>query len=517
MPDIPQDMTRRTVTGMLWGAWGKGARAVLQIVTLAVLAHLVSPTDFGVVSASMLVISFATIFSQLGFGPALVQRPALESRHVEAAFTTSVLLGLALGATVWLAAPVIAGVLRMEQVTPVLRALAWVFPLQGFGAIAQALLRRQLRFRCLANIDVATYAAGYGVVGVSLALLGWGVWALVAAQIAQTLLETSVLLYFHPPRLRLLPEWLAFTELLGYGGWFTVALVASFVALQGDNLVVGRWLGAAALGLYDRAFQLMSAPAASFGMVLDNVLFPTLARVQSDPQRLALAYRRGVALIAIVMLPISAVCIVVAPELIRVVLGPRWTGAVAPFQILMGGMVFRSSYRMSDSLARATGAVGRRAWRTMAYAALVLGGAWVGQHWGLAGVATGAAIALVVNFFLMAQLSLRLVPLRWERFARAHAPAVAITAVVAPVAWLTATALRRLDVGPGLVMVVAAGSAAACLLALLRVAPTTFLGEDAIWMVDTLRRLLPERLRPILLLPHGPIGYGATRTGETHR
>ena len=106
--------------------------------------------------------------------------------------------------------------------------------------------------------------------------------------------------------------------------------------------------------------------------------------------RLAAAYLRAVALIALLVLPLSAALILLAPEVVRVALGPRWGLAVAPFQILGIGMLFRTSYKMSDSIARSTGAVYRRAWRQVIYAALVVVGAWVGQHWGIAGVAWGA-------------------------------------------------------------------------------------------------------------------------------
>ena len=163
--------------------------------------------------------------------------------------------------------------------------LAWVFPLQGLGVAAESLLRRELRFQWLANLDVSAYAIGYGLVGIALALAGWGVWALVAGQITQGLLRTGVLLIYRRPSLRQPFDLRAFRDLVYFGGGFTVARAANYVAVQGDNLVVGRFLGPQALGFYGRAYSLMSAPAYSFGNVLDQVLFPAMAKVQHDPQR----------------------------------------------------------------------------------------------------------------------------------------------------------------------------------------------------------------------------------------
>src|SRR5258705_7933698 len=194
-------LTHRTVGGMLWLSAGKAAYAGMQLAVLAILARFVSPTDFGVVSAALVVIGFSAIVSQLGLGPAIVQRPELEPRHVRAAFRASLLFGVFIGAALWFGAPAIAGFFRTLDVQPVLRALACVFPLQGLGTVAESLARRDLRFRWLATLDVKAYGVGYGLVGVALALAGFGVWALVAAEIAESLTRVVILLInSHPPR-----------------------------------------------------------------------------------------------------------------------------------------------------------------------------------------------------------------------------------------------------------------------------------------------------------------------------
>jgi len=165
MPNAEGGLTRRTITGLLWASGGKAGQAILQLVILAIMARLLTPADFGVVSAALVVIGFSYIFSMLGLGPALIQRPVLEARHLDTAFTSSVIFGLLLGALIWVGAPVAADILRIDGVRPVLRVLAWMFPLQGVGVAADSLLRRELHFRWLARLDVAAYAFGYGLVG----------------------------------------------------------------------------------------------------------------------------------------------------------------------------------------------------------------------------------------------------------------------------------------------------------------------------------------------------------------
>jgi PST family polysaccharide transporter len=496
---MKRSLTRQTIASLFWMAAGRGATGFIEIVLLAVLARLITPGEFGIIGAALIVTRLLAGASRLGIGPALVQLPTLESRHIETAFAVSVGLGLAMGGVVWLGAPAAAAFFKVPQVEPVLRVLAWTFPLRGASIVAESLIQRTLQFRWLASLQFKSLAMGYAPAGIVLALAGFGVWALVAAHVAQALVRATLVLTVNPPPRRLWPERRAFGELAYFGGGFTLAKLANYLAQEGDYLIVGRWLGPVALGLYTRAYKLMGAPASLFAGMLDDVLFPTFARLQDDVQRLATGYRRGITLIALVMLPASAILAVLAPELVRVVLGSQWQGVVAPFQILAAGLLFRSSYKMSDSLVRAKGAVYHRAWRQAVYAALVIGGAWIGQHWDITGVAVGVLGALMVNFLLMAHLSLTQLRqthegLSWSGFWRAHVPAALLAAACGTITAAIAIPLRTWDVPSILIVpIVLAGTAGVAGVLLWR-APSVFLGADGTWMLETLRTYIPARL-----------------------
>lgn len=493
-------LTRDTMNGMLWVAFGHGGRVVLQFVVIGILARLLTPADFGVVSAALVIIGFASIFSQLGLGPALVQRPNLEPRHVQAAFTGSVVFGLLIGVLIWLAAPLAAAFYRIDSVAPVLRVLAWTFPLKGIAVVSESLLQRDMGFRWLANRELASYGLGYGLLGVALAWNGAGVWALVGANMAQAIVNTALLVIARPPSVRLRVDPAACRELASFGGGFTAAKIGNRIALQGDNLVVGRWLGPEALGIYGRAYHLMAMPAALFGDIVDTALFPAMAKVQNQAQRLETAYRRGISLVALVILPASALFFTLAPELVYLLLGPQWSSVVIPFQVLAAGMLFRTSYKLSDSISRATGAVYRRAWRQAVFASLVVGGAWVGQHWGVNYVAAGVLGALLINFLLMAQLSLSVSGMTWRRFFAAHAAAIPLTAISVAVAFGLVTILRQWDSPVVLRLLVPGGAALICLTVLAWRLPRLFLGADGLWMIQFLRELLSKRLQRLRLV-----------------
>lgn len=425
---MPQEkkLTERTLSGFFFLITGSGIQVLLKIGVLAILARLVSPKEFGVVGLALIIVEFSKMFTQMGVGPAIVQRTEIEDRHLRTGFTLSILMGIFFSCLLLLLAPVLANFFRMPGLTPVLRVISLVFLVDSSTLIGQALLQRNMRFKTSASIELISYTLGYGGIGIFLGYLGWGVWALVAAHIFQALLHAILLVLVQPfpKRPGFDPE--AFKELLHFGGGMTLGRLGNFLAVQGDNIVVGRTLGAVALGIYGRAYQFMVMPAGLFGNALDKALFPAMAKVQEDKQKLGKAYLTGVSMIALVSIPLSIAMFFLAPEIVLILLGPKWIEVVMPFQLLACSLLFRMSYKMSDTLARATGAVYNRAWRQIIYAVLVFIGAYTGHYWGLYGVAIGVAFAVLVNFLLMAHLSLQLAALRWLDMVNAHWPGLIV-------------------------------------------------------------------------------------------
>jgi len=489
--DIRRGLAKQSVVGMFWTALSMGALAVAEIVALVVLARLLSPNEFGLYSASLIVIKFSAIFQGLGITPAIVQRPVLEERHLRAGFTLSCFLGLAVSVLVWIMAPAIADLLRLADLAPIVRAICFIFLFQGASMVALAAAQRALRFRWLALIDACAFAVGYVVAAPVLAWLGFGIWSLVAAVLVQQFIRMIVLLVGQPHPMRPLLERRAILELLYFGSGFTIARVFNYLATQADRLVVGRWLGADALGLYGLSSQLMTTPAVIVGQVLDRVLFPTMALVQEEPARLARAYRSALSGCALLVLPASVVVAIVAPELVLVILGRGWEGVVGPLQILAFSMLFRTSYKLSDSVSRATGTVYARAWRQAVFTVGVFVGSIIGQLWGVEGVAFGVSVAFAVNFFLMAQLSLRVTKMSWSEFAGVHMPGLALAGVVGLGVWAPVEWMRQLQLPPLALLVDAALLASAGSLLLCWILPSLFLGRDGLSLLRLLAAVAP--------------------------
>jgi O-antigen/teichoic acid export membrane protein len=481
MPRTPS----KSLGWVTWSSLGLGTLGIGQFALLAVLARYLTAVEFGVMTATLIVVGAARAV-HAGVGPALVQREDLRSDHVRSAFALSWLVAVALMVLMWFTAPLVTRFFHMDDLAPVMRAMSLMFAIQAPGMVAEALLQREMRMRTLAQAEIAGVLFGWLPLGIGCAMLGYGIWSLVAAYLGQALVKCVVLVYARPHERALWPVRGATMDLLHFGGGFVAARLCNVAASQGDNFVVGRWMSAALLGIYGRAYQLMAMPAMFLGEVVDRIVFPLLSRFQDDRDSLRLAYCRGISLVATIMAPASAISIVLAPEIVGAVLGPKWESVVLPFQVLMTGLVFRTGYKISDMLARATGTVYARAWRQAIFAGLIFVGALIGTAWGVAGVACGIVAALAANYLMMAQLSMQTTDLGWTRFASLHVRGVVCGVAFGAIVWPIAQAMRSISDSALFVLSTTVAISCTMLGVALFLSPRRILGGDGMWLLSTL-------------------------------
>ncbi len=427
-------LIRSTLSGLGNQYTGTLITGLGQIVVTAALARLLSPKDYGLAGLAAVYVGLASVLAQFGIGVALIQRAELTPRYIRAGFTASILLGVSATTLVWLTAPLAAAVLGNNELIPIIRGLSFTFLIANPGFVAEALSQRSLAWRRLMWVELTGFMLGYALPAVVLAAAGYGVWALVGSALGQHLVRTAVLLKLqpHPKWPRIGPE---IRELLLFGSSFTLARIFNYTAGQGDNLVVGRVLGIVSLGYYSRAFKLMLILVTYFATVVTKVLFPTMSRLQSEPDRLRSAYLTGAAVLGLVSAPLGALLVVLAPEFVGVMLGPKWAPAIVPFQILTAGIMLRNVYLMAYCLDGAVGAMRKRTVRDGIYALAVVLGSLVGSNFGLAGVATGVLLAIGVNYFVGAAMSLSMVGATWRDYARSQLPAFGLGLLTAAVAY----------------------------------------------------------------------------------
>jgi O-antigen/teichoic acid export membrane protein len=299
------------------------------------------------------------------------------------------------------------------------------------------------------------YALGMGGCGVVLALSGCGVWSLVYATLALKLSRLGLLRYLGEHVRR--GSWCVSDalQLLRVGLGFSLGRVLNFFSLQGDNFVVGRLLGVDALGMYSRAYQLMTLPAMYVGQVFEKVMFPAMAKTQGNHAKLAREFLVTLEAITLVALPAGGVMYFFASEIVHVLFGPRWSAVVPVVSIISFGMFFRTAYKCSDTVVRSVGAVYHYAARQALYTILVLTGAYVGSLVsGLEGVALGVVGAVALNYLSMTTLCVRLVGVSWSSIASAHLSGIWVTTVLITGLCIVTPTLRGLGLSPTSVLVI---------------------------------------------------------------
>lgn len=436
MQSVSKDnLLKRSVQGLAWEYLNVFTLAFLQLGVTTILARLLSPEDYGLLGIALIFSGIVTLLSQFGVGPAIIQRQVLSSEVVRTSFTLAMMFGLVITLITWFASPLIAEYFRAPMVRDILRAISLSFIVASFGTVSEALLTRELRFRKQMWIDVTSYFLGYGVTGIVLAFQGYQVWALVGAILAQNFIKA--VLMFISVRHSIIPliGKNEVKEILRYGSGITLATVFNYFATQADYFVVGRVLGTVLLGIYSRSYHLMMLPATYIGQAIQKVSFPAMSKMQNELERLLKAYFMSATVIGLVMMPLSAYFFIAAPEIVSLILGPKWLEVIPPFRILSMGIFFRTAYKIDHSLTRALGAVYRRSVVDGIYAGLIFVASLIGVQWGIVGVSLGVLGVIVSAYILSASLSLRLLNSSWRNMLKVYSGGSILLLIVILSAW----------------------------------------------------------------------------------
>ena len=441
------DLALRTLSGFKWAFATAGGQALLSLAIAMTLARLLTPEDFGLLAIALVFLALADTAGRHGLGTALVQRHELTERHVATAFTFALAIALLLAAALWLLAPALCRLIGEPDAAPVLRTLSLAAALAGAGLVSEHLLRRRLRFRALMMAAILSQVIGNGLVAIGLALLDGGVWALVWGVVVRKAVFTLAVIAFEPVRPRLLAGRRETADLLRTGVGFSATAVFRFLANRGLDVAIAHTLGATALGLHTRAAAL-AVVSARLGPVLTEVLMPAMARSQHRVGRLRAVHRAGIEMLSLSALPASLAIAVCAPEIVAVLLGARWEGAVPALRILALAGVLQAFHALHVSVIRAMGAVYRETWRRAVFFVLLMTGAWFGSRWGLAGVAAASVVAWVVLQGLLAQLALGLLGTGWTALLRHFVPALWTGVWSTAALWPGAAAIRSMSLPP---------------------------------------------------------------------
>jgi O-antigen/teichoic acid export membrane protein len=378
--------------------WKTATRVILEgskVAVAVVLARLLTPAEWGLAGMVLVLVAFEPVLAGNAVAAVLVRRRELDEDDRSTVFWTCVVLGsCASGAGIALSWPAAAFYGR-PQVQPLFAAVSLVFFVSSLGQAQSALLVRELNFRALELRSMAGALAGAGL-AIGLAAAGFGPWALVAQPLGTIGLAVVLLWVLSQWRPSFRFSARSFRELRRFGRDVSGTLVLFQLNQNTDNVLVGRFLGAQALGAYALAYNVILVPFSRLASPLHDVLYPVFARLQDDPVRLRSVWLRAMRLLAAVAVPAMLGLVVVAPDLVDVVFGRRWHAAAPVMQILAWVGALYVVQGLNSVLLQALGCTRLLFRYALLSFAVGLGSFVLGLQWGIVGVAGCFAVAMTV-------------------------------------------------------------------------------------------------------------------------
>ncbi len=428
-------LKQKTISGIGWSAVGGFSLQVLQFVILVILARLLSPEDFGLLGMILVFTGIATLFSELGFGAALIQKAELEEHHLSSVFWLNLLVGLILAALVYMSAPWVASFYNEPRLTLLVRAISASFVIAGFGIVQKALMSRNMQFKLLTIIQLLSVFIT-GIITVLMAFSGYGVWSLVVQLISISFFSVLFLWLFGRWRPKFIFQIVALKDMISFSGNLLVAQVLNYSVRNFDYLLIGRYIGSSGLGFYTIAYKFMMLPINQVSSIIGRVMFPALSQIQDDDQRIKRIYLQANRIIGLLTIPLMCGMLVVARPLVLTVVGPNWEGAIPILQILClvglkqpigstTGWLYKAKGR-TDLMLR---------WNFIAMVITIVAFI-IGIRWGVIGIATAYAIRSYIIWYPAITIPGRLINLTFWEFFKNHSGVFACSITMSILVWL---------------------------------------------------------------------------------
>lgn len=412
-PKGKEKLGQRTQKNIGFSLAAQVALLLIRLASTAVLARFLTPTEYGLVGMVTIVTGFLDMFRDAGLTVATIQRRDLSSADLNSLFWINCGLGAVVATAIALLGPLLSWFYDQPKLVEITGALAIVSAVGSVGLQHKALLRRTLAFGKIAIVDISSGLVG-SLAAIAMANYGGSYWSIVMLYGASAITSTVLSFVFSGWRPCRPAIGKNSREFINFGAKLTGASFFSSIAARADNLLIGHFNGATALGLYDRAYQLMMAPLRQFDGAVGGAIFPALCRMQDDPERLTAAVKKAQGVAFALSIPATSTLIVYADVIIGALLGSKWQGAVPIFSTLAGVTIFMSICRPVGWVLRAKGMGGRVLRLEIVGSCLAVLAFAIGVKWGPLGVARALliqnglwSIVLIYQLALLLKLGLK--------------------------------------------------------------------------------------------------------------
>ena len=398
------NLRQKSIRGLFWSAAQSWGGQLVTLVVFALLARLLEPSAFGLIAMANVFVAFTKVFLDQGFAMAIIQRRDLEQGHLNTAFWANVLIGLVLTCLGFAIARPVAQLFDEPQLTPIVRWFSVLFLVSSLSAVQQALLKREFEFKKLAVRSLVAVLLG-GIVGISMALQGYGVWSLVGQQLTNSIVQLALLWGLSHWRPSFDISVRHFKDLFSYGANIVGINITEFLNRNADKFMIGYYLGPIALGYYAVAYKLLETLSLLFASVTSQVTFSSFSAMQSNTERMRNAFYSATQLTSLVTFPMFAGLAVIAPTFVILIFGPQWQASVPVVQVLMLVGILESVYLYNANVMLA---MGKPSWRfklNLLNSLVNVVGFVIAVRWGIVAVAA----AYVIRAYLLSPIPLVLV------------------------------------------------------------------------------------------------------------
>ncbi|MBN2686873.1 MAG: lipopolysaccharide biosynthesis protein [Deltaproteobacteria bacterium] len=395
-PNTYEHLSKKVVQGGMWVFSLRIINRGLGFVRTIVLAHLLAPSDFGLLGIAMLAIGTLETFSQTGFQTALIQKKDNIASYLDTTWTVSFIRGILLFLILFFSAPLVASFFNSPQAASVIKVVAVSTLLLGFQNIGILFFQRDLELNKYFYYQLSSSLIDL-TISVILAFALQNVWALVWGGLAGNSVRLLMSYVLHPYRPRVSFSKDTFKELSGVGIWVMGSGVLDFMITRGDDIFVGKMLGVTALGFYQMAYLISNLPATEITYMISQVTFPAYSKMQDDMPRLREAFLDVVKLNAFISIPMAGGIFILAPEFTLIFLGEKWMPMVPAMQLLALAGLTVSIVAMAGTLFVSVGKPRiDTLWQVIRLAVLIICIYPLTANWNL----SGTAIAVLLSVFI---------------------------------------------------------------------------------------------------------------------
>lgn len=355
-PKSPDQHTvrKQLTSGVFYIAIAKYAGIVISLAVSGVLARLLSPSDFGIVAVATVIITFFSIFSDLGIAPAIIQYKKLTGEELNGIFSFTIWSGLAVSLLFFGSSWLIASYYDSPQLVRICQFLSVNLLFAAMNIVPNALLYKQKRFRFIAMRNLCVQGS-VGTIAVIAALSGAGIYALLINPIVSSIVLFIVNLREHPLRVRWTAGLQPLRTIFAFSAYQFSFNVINYFTRNLDKLLIGKYMGMSPLGFYEKSYRLMMLPLQNITNIISPVMHPIFSDFQHDLRKLSESYLKVVRVLAWIGFPLAAVLYFTAPELILLIFGSQWEASVPVFRILALSVGVQVVMSTSGSIFQAAG------------------------------------------------------------------------------------------------------------------------------------------------------------------